>query len=225
MHRYREFGLVSEEDELLRRAFRDGFKRAGLSFSQFLDALAWYRDHGRAASDEAYLNKAFAEFAANRGWPAEHRDGAIEVYRAIRSEGAAAMTDTAPSPEEDRARIAHSEEVLRSDPGRYWKDRELQDAVFEARERLGAIAQSTSAATPEQSDADRRQIEEIEALLHDPSGAGQRRYWNDDGLRTQYAQALARVHREAATPQDVSLAAAPPVPAATGDEGVLPKTP
>ena len=30
MHRYREFGLVSEQDEILRRAFRDGFKRAGL---------------------------------------------------------------------------------------------------------------------------------------------------------------------------------------------------
>jgi hypothetical protein len=39
MHRYREFGLVSDEDETLRRAFRDGFRRAGLSHQQFLDAL------------------------------------------------------------------------------------------------------------------------------------------------------------------------------------------
>jgi hypothetical protein len=39
-HRYREFALVSEQDEVLRRAFRDGFKRAGLSFEQFLDAAS-----------------------------------------------------------------------------------------------------------------------------------------------------------------------------------------
>ena len=60
MHRYREFGLVSEQDEVLRRAFRDGFKRVGLSFAQFLDALAWYRDHARPAADEAQLADAFA---------------------------------------------------------------------------------------------------------------------------------------------------------------------
>ena len=79
MHRYREFGLVSKEDELLRRAFRDGFKRAGLSFPQFLEALGWYRDHARPGSDEAHLAEAFSEFAADRGWPAEHRDGAVEL--------------------------------------------------------------------------------------------------------------------------------------------------
>ena len=56
MHRYREFGLMSEQDEVLRRAFRDGFKRAGLSFAQFLDALAWYRDHARPATDEVWIN-------------------------------------------------------------------------------------------------------------------------------------------------------------------------
>ena len=68
MHRYREFGLVSDADETLRRAFRDGLRRAGLSHEQFLDALAWYRDHTRPGLDEAVLKEAFAEFAAQRQW-------------------------------------------------------------------------------------------------------------------------------------------------------------
>jgi hypothetical protein len=182
MHRYREFGLISEEDEVLRRAFRDGFKRAGLSFAQFLDALAWYRDHARPGSDEARLAEAFSEFAASRGWPAEQREGALDVYRAIRDEGPAAATDAAQRPEDDRATVARSEETLRSDPARYWSDRELQDAVFEARERLAHPAAPQHAAPRKESNADQRQIEEIEALLHDPSGVGQHRYWNDLGL-------------------------------------------
>ncbi len=66
MHRYREFGLTSEQDEVLRRAFRDGFKRTGLSFAQFLDALAWYRDHARPAGDETQLADAFTQFRAAR---------------------------------------------------------------------------------------------------------------------------------------------------------------
>src|SRR5262249_31533497 len=103
MHRYREFGLVSEEDEVLRRAFRDGFKRAGLSLAQFLDALAWYRDHARSGPDEGRLAEAFSEFAASRGWPTEQREGALDVYRAIRDQGPAAVTDAAPRPEDDLA--------------------------------------------------------------------------------------------------------------------------
>jgi hypothetical protein len=196
MHRYGEFGLVSQEDEALRRAFRDGFKRAGLSFAQFLDALAWYRDHARSGSDEAHLTDAFSEFAAARGWPTAQRDGALDVYRVIRDQGPAAVTDAAPRPEDDRAMVASSEELLRRDPARYWRDHELQDAVFEAHERLGRFATPQDAASLEESTADQRQIEEIEALLHDPSGAGQHRYWNDAALRARYAQALARLHDE-----------------------------
>src|SRR6266436_4240413 len=91
MHRYREFGLISEQDEALRRAFRDGFKRAGLSFAQFLDTLAWYRDHARPAADEAQLADAFAQFAADGGWPAEQRDGVLDLYRTVRDNGPAAV--------------------------------------------------------------------------------------------------------------------------------------
>jgi len=194
MHRYREFGLISEQDEVLRRAFRDGFKRAGLSFAQFLDALAWYRDHARPAADEAQLADAFAQFAADRGWPVEQRDGAFDLYRAIRDNGPAAVMQ-APRPDEDRAILARADELLRSDPARYWSDIELQDAAFEARERLDGPASAEDTVRPPQKvSQDRQRIDEIETLLRDPSGDGQRRYWTDAGLRTDYADALARLH-------------------------------
>ena len=46
MDRYTQFGLRTDADEQFRRAFRDGFKRAGLSHAQLLEAMEWYRDHG-----------------------------------------------------------------------------------------------------------------------------------------------------------------------------------
>jgi hypothetical protein len=194
MHRYREFGLVSEQDETLRRAFRDGFKRAGLSFAQFLDALAWYRDHARPTADEAQLASTFAQFAADKSWPAEQRDGVLDLYRAIRDNGPAAVIQ-APRPDEDRAILARANELLRNDPARYWLDTELQDAAFEARERL-EVPMPTEATLqpPQKASPDRQRIEEIETLLGDPSGDGQRRYWTDAGLRTEYGRALARLH-------------------------------
>jgi hypothetical protein len=196
MHRYREFGLVSEQDETLRRAFRDGFKRAGLSFAQFLDALAWYRDHARAGADEAQLADAFARFAEDRGWPTAQRDGALDLYRAIRDGGPDAAIE-APAAEADRATLARADDLLRTDPNRYWHDAELQDAVFEARERLSRpVAAAGAGPPPEAGHRDRERIDEIEALLRDPSGDGQRRYWNDAGLRNDYAEALTRLNGE-----------------------------
>jgi hypothetical protein len=212
MHRYREFGLMSEQDEVLRRAFRDGFKRAGLSFAQFLDALAWYRDHARPAADEAQLADAFTQFAADRGWPAEQRDGVIDLHRTIRDNGPTAVTQ-APRQDDDRATVAHADELLRNDPTRYWADIELQDAVFEARERLGGLAVAEGAAPPApNANEDRQRIEEIEALLRDPSGDGQRRYWTDAALRTDYAQALARVTGGIDSGGDESAASSPATP-------------
>jgi hypothetical protein len=203
MHRYREFGLVSEQDEILRRAFRDGFKRAGLSFAQFNDALAWYRDHARPDAGEAQLAEAFAQFAAGSGWPLEQRDGVLDLYRVIRDDGPAAVTQT-PRPEEDRATVARADDLLRTEPARYWNDIELQDAVFEARERLQGPAPDGSApggAPPPDpgSQHDRQRVAEIETLLRDPGGDGHRRYWNDAGLRADYADALARLHDGAGT--------------------------
>src|ERR1700681_1940476 len=108
MHRYREFGVVSEQDELFRRAFRDGFKRAGLSYAQFLDALAWYRDHAPPGADETQLAEAFKAFAADRGWPAAQCDGVVDLYGAIRDNGPAAVTTT-PRPDDDRAMLARAD--------------------------------------------------------------------------------------------------------------------
>jgi hypothetical protein len=193
MHRYREFGVVSEVDEQLRRAFRDGFKGAGLSFAQFLDALGWYRDHARSVADEVRLTDAFARFAADRNWTAEHRDGVVALYQKIRDEGAAVMVET-PSREQDHAVLARADELLRTDPARYWGDGELQDAAFEARERFGDVTAARGAEHADsRSSQDRQRVAEIEGLLRDPTGEGQRRYWSDAGLRAHYGEALARL--------------------------------
>jgi hypothetical protein len=47
MDRYLDYGLRTDDDEQIRRGFRDAFARAGLSHAQFLDALAWFRDSGQ----------------------------------------------------------------------------------------------------------------------------------------------------------------------------------
>jgi hypothetical protein len=189
MHRYREFGLVSDADETLRRAFRDGLRRAGLSHEQFLDALAWYRDHTRQGLDEAVLKEAFAECQ----WSPQLMESAVALYETIRDDGAHAIAEPPPSPEADRATVARGDEALRRDPAGYWRDAALQDAVFEARERLEASGGAAAAPAAAPSPA-RERVHEIEAMLHDSSGAGQRRYWSDPALREDYAKALAAVH-------------------------------
>ncbi len=216
MHRYREFGLVSDWDESLRRAFRDGFKRAGLSHAQFVAALSWYRDHAGAASDEAQLAKAFAEFATLKTWAPEHRDVAIGLYEAIRDGGPEAVAVGQPTPEEDRATVARVEDLMRRNPAQYWRDAELQDAIFEARERLAAVPDAP-APIPRGSESDRQRIKDVEALLRDPSGAGQRRYWNDAAMRAEYAQALSQIHGEAATAHEAPGVPAPTAPDPSGN--------
>src|SRR5262249_41595192 len=154
----------------------------------------WYRDHARPTGDEAPLADAFSQFAAEKGWPVEQRDGVFDLYRAIRDNGPAAVMQTT-RPEEDRAILVRADELLRSDPARYWGDMELQDAAFEAHERLQNPARTEDAAgLLVDRGQDLRRIEEIEALFRDPSGDGQRRYWTDPGLRTDYAQVLERLH-------------------------------
>jgi hypothetical protein len=209
MHRYREFGLVSDADETFRRAFRDGLRRAGLSHEQFLDALAWYRDHTRPGLDETAMKETFAEFAAQRQWSPQLVESALAVHETIRDDGADAVAEPPPAPEADRATIARGDEALRRDPASYWRDAALQDAVFEARERLEALSgpAATQAAPPNPA---RERVREIEAMLHDRSGGGQRRYWSDRVLREDYAKALAELQGESeamATEMPPSLAA------------------
>jgi hypothetical protein len=118
---------------------------------------------------------------------------AVAVFETIRDDGPDAVADPPPSPEADRATAARGDEALRRDPASYWRDAALQDAVFEARERLEALAAPASAQVAQASPA-RERVREIEAMLHDSSGAGQRRYWSDPALREDYAKALAEVH-------------------------------
>jgi hypothetical protein len=193
MYRYREFGLVSDADEGLRRAFRDGMRRAGLSHQQFLDALAWYRDHTRPGLEEAAQREAFAEFAAQKLWSPQLVEGALAVYETIRDDGPDAIADSPPSPDADRAMVARGDEALRRNPASYWRDGALQDAVFEARERLEALSGSAANQSAPPNPA-RDRVREIEAMLRDTNGTGQRRYWSDPALREDYARALAEVH-------------------------------
>jgi hypothetical protein len=211
MHRYREFGLVSDADESLRRAFRDGLRRAGLAQEQFLDALAWYRDHTRPGLDEATLREAFAEFAAQKQWSPQLVESALAIHQTIRDDGADAVADLPPSRDVDRATIARGDEALRRDPASYWRDAALQDAVFEARERVDAPAGAAAQGAPPS--PARERVREIEAMLHDRSGAGQRRYWSDSALREDYAKALAEVHDDGSG----STAEAPPSLVASED--------
>jgi hypothetical protein len=106
MDRFTHFGLRSDADEQLRRAVRDGFKRAGLSHAQLTQAMEWYRDCGQhMGPDPAKLTESFMEFAASKHWPPEHRDAAKSVYGTVRDYGPAALIAPT-SPEQDAATIA-----------------------------------------------------------------------------------------------------------------------
>ena len=70
-----------------------------------------------------------------------------------------------------------------------------------------------------EADADRQRVAEIEAMLRDPSGAGQRRYWNDAALRGNYAEALGRLAGER-LPRE----GATPAPADTGENAASEKS-
>src|ERR1700694_363965 len=100
MDRFTQFGLRGDADEQLRRAVRDGFKRAGLSPAQVTQALEWYRDQVRPGMDEAKLMESFAVFAASKAWPDAQRDAAVGVYGQVRDQGPAALM-AVPTAEED----------------------------------------------------------------------------------------------------------------------------
>jgi hypothetical protein len=138
MDRYSQFGLRGDEDDLFRRAVRDGFKRAGLGNDRLTQALEWFRDSVRPGMDEAKLTESFNEFAASKGWPAEQLTAAVAVYGAVRDQGPAAVLAPAPSPEEDVATIGRADELLRTNADAYWRDHDLHEAVLEARERQQA---------------------------------------------------------------------------------------
>ena len=64
---YLDYGLRTDTDEQIRRAFRDAFKRAGLTHPQLLEAMEWYRDHGQhLGGDVAKLTESSANSPRRR---------------------------------------------------------------------------------------------------------------------------------------------------------------
>jgi hypothetical protein len=144
MDRFAEYGLRGDQDELLRRAFRDAFQRAGLSRAQLGQAMEWYKERGQhLGGDVAKLTESFGEFAVEKGWASQHLEAAVSVYGQISEQGPAAVLAPAPSPEDDAATIKRADELLRTNPDAYWRDFELQEAVFEARAPGGRAGDGT----------------------------------------------------------------------------------
>jgi len=219
MDRYTQFGLRGDADEQLRRAVRDGFKRAGLSPAQLTQAMEWYRDRGQhLGGDEAKLTESFAEFAASKRWPDAQRDAAVGVYGQVRDQGPAAVMSPAPTAEEDAATLARAAELLRTDPAKYWKDAELQEAQYEALERQeGAKADPGEPGAPAKpaaaqpspppaaapgattlaggAQADQARHDEIVAMMKDP--ARSREYWASPAIQQEFRDVLTRLNGEA----------------------------
>ena len=84
--------------------------------------------------DAAKLIENFTAFANGKGWPTEHLDAALSVYSQVRDEGPGAATEPV-SAEADAATIAKATELMRTDPNAYWRNAELQEALFESLER------------------------------------------------------------------------------------------
>src|ERR1700678_2771274 len=149
MDRYEQFGLRGDADEQIRRAVRDGFKRAGLSPAQLTQAMEWYRDRGQhLGGDAAKLTESFADFATSKAWPESQRDAAVGVYGQVRDQGPAAVMAPAPSAEDDAATIARANELLKTERKKNWADAELQEAAFEALERQTGAAAAAEASPP-----------------------------------------------------------------------------
>jgi hypothetical protein len=189
MDRYTQFGLRGDADEQIRRAVRDGFKRAGLSSAQLIESLEWYRDHGQhLGGDPARLADSFSEFAASKGWQAEHQDAAVSVYGMIRDQGPDAVMSPAPSAEEDAATIARASELLRTNPDAYWRDHELQEAQLEALERQEAAPppEPDRAAVVDQIERQiaQRDVDKFAEMLRKEPG----KYWSSPELQRQLAR-------------------------------------
>jgi hypothetical protein len=214
MDRFTQFGLRGDADETLRRAVRDGFKRAGLGPAQVTQAMEWYRDHVRPGIDEAKLMESFAEFAASKGWQTEQQSAAVSVYEQVRDQGPAAVLAPAPSAEEDATTITRASELLRTDPAAYWRDAELQEAQFEALERQQAAPQAEPAI--DDYSIERRIAQQAvdrfgRMLREEPS-----KYWRSPELQRQHHDAIAASIQEApAAPAVPPAAAVPTAPLTT----------
>jgi hypothetical protein len=209
MDRYTQFGLRGDEDDLFRRAVRDGFRRAGLGNDRLTQALEWFRDSVRPGMDEAKLTESFNQFAASKGWPAEQLTAAVAVYGAVRDQGPAAVLAPAPSPEEDAATVARADELLRTNADAYWRDHDLHEAVLEARERQQAAPPAEPAIEPYA--IERRiaegDVDKFARMMREEPG----KYWGSPELQRQHHDAIAASIQEApASPPPAPVPAAVP---------------
>jgi hypothetical protein len=230
MDRFAQFGLQGDGDEQFRRAFRDAFKRGGLPPERLAQGLEWYKDHVRPGMDAAKLIENFTAFANGKGWPTEHLDAALSVYSQVRDEGPGAVMEPV-SAEADAATIAKATELMRTDPNAYWRNAELQEALFESLERQ-ETDKSVPVETPPATAADaalapdggaraaspgrvvdQRRRGEIEAQLGDPRSA----YWRGpqaEAMQQEYrnileAELAPRVAAPAVTGQTPAVVASP----------------
>jgi hypothetical protein len=217
MDRHTQFGLRGDADEQIRRAVRDGFRRAGLSPAQLTQAMEWYRDRGQhLGGDPAKLAESFSEFAESKGWQGEQQDAAVSVYGLIRDQGPAAVMAPAPGAEEDAATIAKADELLRTKPDAYWRDHDLQEAALEARERQQAApAPTPDPFSPAASEQLERQIaqqtvDKFARMLREEPG----KYWSSPDLQRQHHDAIAASIGE--TPGSEAPPLAPPAPSEPG---------
>jgi hypothetical protein len=214
--RYAAFNL-GEADEPFRRAVRDGFKGAGLGHKQLTEALAWYRDHVRPGMDQTALAASFSEFATSKGWSIEQQFAASSVHDAIRDHGVAAVMAPVPTPDEDAATIAKANELLAKDSTAYFRDEELQEAMFEALERQAAPEGNPTAppAAPSGDEIERRRgeqdVQKFERMMREAPG----KYWSSPQLQAAYREAIERANAEPAPAEDpAAVPAAVPAEAA-----------
>jgi hypothetical protein len=221
--RFAAYGL-GEVDEPFRRAVRDGFWRAGLSHAQLTQALEWYRDHVRPDMDEIALSASFSEFTRNKGWSIEQQVAASSVRDAIRHHGPEAVMAPTPTADEDRATIAKANELLTKDSAAYFRDQELQEAMFEALERQAGPpgGPSTgppggpSTALPAALNGDeierrigRQDMQKFETMMREEP----QKYWGSPQPQAAYRDAIERANTtppEAASEPAVAPAEAAP---------------
>jgi hypothetical protein len=215
--RYHQYGL-SAADEPFRRAVRDGFRQAGLSHRQFLDALTWYRDNVRAGMDATELSASFHDFATARAWPVENLIAAQGVHQAIQQSGPETVIAT-PTPEEDQATIAKANELLAKDSAAYFADEQLQELMIEALERQQAAPPATSVGpAPTDTEIERRMgqkdVDRFEQMMRERP----QEYWASPRHQADYRAAIERANLaepEVTAPVAPALAPAPaPVAAA-----------
>jgi hypothetical protein len=139
----------------------------------------------------------------------------VSVYGLIREQGPAAVMAPAPSADEDAATIAKADELLRTNADAYWRDHDLQEAAFEARERqVAAPPPAPDPSSPAASERLERQIaqqtvDKFARMVREEPG----KYWSSPDLQRQYSEAIA------ASIGEVPGSEAPPLAPPPGELG------